>query len=256
MNAFLAIVILLLCGALPAQLKVRPLPSPCPENSGQPCLDRGADGRVRLSWVTRRGGEATLAFSTLEKGAWSKGATIAKGGGWFVNWADVPSISADADGRLAAHWLERLGEGTYAYGVRIKTSADCGKSWSEPIWLHDDRSEQEHGFCSLHPVGDGNFRAVWLDGRALAKKPREMQLRTRIIRSDATLGPESLLDGRVCECCPTDLVRDRKGRIVVAYRDRSAADVRDIAFVTRPVSKEGAWSSPAVAAADGWERPG
>ena len=38
----------------------------------------------------------------------------------FVNWADFPSLVVLDGGRLAAHWLQRNGSGTYAYGVRIR----------------------------------------------------------------------------------------------------------------------------------------
>jgi hypothetical protein len=57
-----------------------------------------------------------------------------------------------------------------------------------------------------------------------------------------------VLDPRVCDCCQTSAARARDA-LVVAYRDRSAAEVRDVATVRYA---GGRWSEPAIVAADGW----
>jgi hypothetical protein len=54
-----------------------------------------------------------------------------------------------------------------------------------------------------------------------------MQLRGRALRRDGSRGLEFVLDERVCDGCPTALVRV-EGRTLVAYRDRSEDEVRDI----------------------------
>ena len=59
---------------------------------------------------------------------------------------------------------------------------------------------------------------------------------------------EASLDPRVCDCCQTSVAETSDGAIV-AYRDRSAAEVRDIA-VTR--FADGRWSPPMPVHADGW----
>lgn len=258
MNRLASLMILVIAAPALGQAVVSGLESPAPRGSGQGHLDRGADGHVRLSWIVREGRVATFAFSTFGPEGWSAPKTIARGDDWFVNWADVPSLVAGPHGVLAAHWLERIGEETYAYGVRVVTSKDGGRTWTKPAWLHEDTSPQEHGFCSVRPIGHGRFRAVWLDGRALGRKPREMQLRTRTFDADGKFGPEVLLDRRVCECCPTGLVSTAPGEWTVAYRDRSANEVRDIAFVNSAGDADRAsnWTRPASLSADGWERPG
>ena len=73
---------------------------------------------------------------------------------------------------------------------------------------------------------------VWLDGRqfAAAEKDdsiaREMTLRFRQVEVDGTPGIETLVDGRVCDCCQTDAAMTPKGPVVV-YRDRTEEEIQD-----------------------------
>lgn len=60
------------------------------------------------------------------------------------------------------------------------------------------------------------------------------------------------VDGRTCECCTTGMTM-ASGRPVIAYRDRSPEEVRDIAVV-RQTSK--GWSKPRLLYADGWKIAG
>jgi hypothetical protein len=62
---------------------------------------------------------------------------------------------------------------------------------------------------------------------------------------------ETLLDDRVCDCCQTAAVAI-PGGMLVAYRDRSAEEIRDIALVRRV---DGDWSIPYGLRADGWKTP-
>jgi hypothetical protein len=76
-----------------------------------------------------------------------------------------------------------------------------------------------------------------------------MSLIHTTVDRDGGLGPETVLDERVCDCCQTDAaVAD--GAMVLVYRDRSETEVRDISVV-RYVG--GRWSEPLLLAADGWE---
>jgi hypothetical protein len=173
-----------------------------------------------------------------------------------VNWADVPSVVPRGEHELAAHWLQYNGAGTYAYGIRVRLSPDAGRSWSETIVPHDDRSPTEHGFASFFDHPDGGPGLVWLDGRRMAAEAAgegeahgtgDMSLRAGKIETDGRV-TETLLDDRTCECCPTSAVRTGRG-VLVAYRDRSEAEVRDIALVRY---QDGTWSAPAVVHPDGW----
>jgi hypothetical protein len=214
-----------------------------------PNLVVGDDGKLYLSWIEPAGEAHALRFSTWEGGGWSEPRQIASGEGWFVNWADFPSLAAAADGTLAAHWLVRSGDSTYAYDVKLAVSRDGGSSWSDPVSPHDDGTPTEHGFVSMVPVPDGGFQVVWLDGRETAADGA-MTLRSTILDHGGRVGLTELIDRRVCDCCPTDLVLDGDDAAVVAFRDRSPSEIRDIAVARQADDR---WATDGPVHEDGWE---
>ena len=240
--------------------------SPAGGRASLPSLARGADGVLRLSWVERddQGTGAHLYVAAFDGVGFDTPRHVASGTDWFVNWADFPTTAALADGTLLATWLQRNGEGAYTYGVRFARSLDDGATWSDPAWLHDDRSASEHGFVSVVPYDETRFLALWLDGRATAAAGGHgadaghghggpMQIRARLVGRDGTLGPESLVDDRVCDCCQTTLARHADGTVLAAWRDRSETEVRDVHWATFDGSS---WMRRGPVSEDAWEIPG
>lgn len=239
-------------------LVVREVGSPASAGSGEPNLAVGPDGRVLLSWIETNEGRHTLRYASLEaSGSWSPSRTIAEGEGWFVNWADFPALAILPDGALFAHWLAKSGPSTYAYDVQVARSTDDGKTWSRPVVPHRDGTQTEHGFVSMTPWSAAAMGVIWLDGRKTAGATpaahgaagAEISLMHTTMAADGTLGAETVLDGRVCDCCQTDAVRAGDA-VVVVYRDRSEKEVRDMSVVR---FVDGRWSAPRTLAADGWE---
>jgi hypothetical protein len=226
--------------------------SPAGPGSGEPFLALGSDGVMYLSWLEPIDSAHALKFAAYDGATWSAPRTIREGPDFFVNWADFPSIRVLGDERLAAHWLQRTGPGTYAYGVRVSQSADGGSTWSEPVIPHRDSSDTEHGFVTLWREGAG-MSAVWLDGRkydtAGHSPANEMMVMTTTVSVDGRLGAETPLDERACDCCQTAVAITSSGP-VVAYRDRSADEIRDI-YVVRRVGNR--WTTPVPVHADGWK---
>ncbi len=228
------------------------LPSPARQGSAEPNLAAGEDGRVHMSWLEPADSGFALRFATLDGTRWSAPRTIRSGRDFFVNWADFPSIVALADGRLAAHWLQRTGSGTYAYGVRVALSRDGGATWSAAFTPHTDTSATEHGFVALWPDAV-DLGAVWLDGRKFTKgghsATNEMMVMSTVIGRPGGRRDERVLDARACDCCQTAAALTSAGPIVV-YRDRSSDEIRDIAIVRRLAGK---WTTPARVHDDGWK---
>ena len=244
-----------------ARMTAQRLESPAMPGSGEPSLTATADGRFLLSWIEPKGDAGhVLRYATRSKGEpWSAPATVAEGAGWFVNWADFPSLAALPDGTLYAHWLAKSGTGSYAYDVRVAISRDAGKTWSNAVTPHRDGTPTEHGFVTMTPWSSEQMGIVWLDGRKTAKTDpdhghaqAEMSLVHSSIGRDGRLGPETVLDGRVCDCCQTDSVQAKDATVVV-YRDRSDAEVRDMSVVRFAA---GRWSEPQPLARDGWRIDG
>lgn len=249
-----ATLVLALGACSPAALRLgapEPIDSPAAPGSQAPNLAVGLDGKVYLSWVEPRESGHALRFSTWSDREWSAPRTVAEGQAWFVNWADFPSMAALEDGTLAAHWLVRSGGETYAYDVVLALSSDGGDSWSEPFSPHRDGTETEHGFVSLFPTVEGNFRVLWLDGRNMAGTPRgAMTLRYATLLPDGELKAEAQVDESVCDCCNTDALRTGDGATLVAYRDRTASEIRDIS-VSR--LEHSMWSIPRTVHEDDWK---
>ena len=237
-------------GAAPV---VTTMASPTGTGAGEPFLAVAPDGMLFLSWLEPMDSAShALRFSAYDGAQWSAARTIRAGNDFFVNWADFPSIKVLDGGRLAAHWLQKTGPGTYAYGVRVAQSTDNGATWSAPVIPHRDSSDTEHGFVTLWPEGTG-AGAVWLDGRRYNKEghspTNEMMVVSTTIAADGTLGAEARVDERACDCCQTAVALTSDGP-VLAYRDRSADEIRDI-YVARRVA--GRWTTPVAAHNDGWK---
>jgi hypothetical protein len=229
----------------------RILEGPAPPGSTAPNLAVGLDERLYLSWIESRAGRHALRFSTWSDNAWSPPRTIAAGEDWFVNWADIPSMAVLEDGTIAAHWLVKSGGEAYAYDVQVALSRDAGATWSDPVRPHGDGTKTEHGFVSLVATAEGNFEILWLDGRNTGRpSPGPMTLRHATLEADGELAGEMLVDDRVCDCCSTDALRTGDGAMLVAYRDRSSSEVRDISVSRLSESK---WSTPSSVHNDNWE---
>ncbi len=228
------------------------IPSPAGPGSAEPNLATASDGRVYMTWLQPDSAGHALRFAVLNGRTWSAAQTIRAGRDFFVNWADFPSVEVLGGQRLAVHWLQRTGSAAYAYGVRVSQSADGGKTWSTPLTPHRDSTQGEHGFVAMWNEG-GRLGAVWLDGRKFGKSghdaANEMMLITTTIEPNGTLGPEVRLDERTCDCCQNSAALTADGPII-AYRDRSPDEIRDI-HVTRRVG--GKWTAGAAVHADNWK---
>jgi hypothetical protein len=110
------------------------------------------------------------------------------------------------------------------------------------------------------PGGRAGLGLVWLDGRNMNSGHAgtggdhgsgDMSLRYATFDRNWKRTGDTALDLRVCECCPTAVAVTSDGPIV-AYRNRSPTEVRDI-FVTR--LENGKWSEPKAIAEEGWVFP-
>jgi len=234
---------------------VSEIKSPAPPGSGQPNLTVAADGRVFLSWMEPDKPQGyVLRFSVRGAQGWSAPKTIARGANWFVSDADVPSLAVLSDGTLAADWfVASVGPRSEAYDVNLVLSKDGGTTWSKPLMPHRDGKKRQHGFVSLVPTPDAKLAAIWLDGRNMpSEEEGDMALMYTTIAANGTLGPETQIDNRACECCKTSMTATADG-LVAVYRDRSDKEIRDISIVRYA---NGRWSQPQALTNDGWEIDG
>ncbi len=235
----------------PAALKIEPLALAAAEPSLAPQMTVNGD-RVLVSWVETRADTSLLKFAERTPAGWSEPRIAASGEDWFVNPADVPSVFRLDNGTLAAHWLQTTDAASEAYDLRLAFSKDGGGNWTPPVSPHHDGTKSQHGFGSLFQAPGAGLGLVWLDGRAVANDGHgndNMSLRAAVFEPNGTQMSESLIDDRVCDCCPTSVAVAAEGPVVV-FRDRSATEVRDIS-VSRTTG--GQWSKPQTVHDDGWQ---
>ena len=218
------------------------LSSPSGPGAAEPHLTALKDGSLTRA---RRGGRVEVRDVPQRKVERAAGHRRARR--LFRELGDFPSIVEDAQGTLFAHWLQKSGSGTYSYDVHVTSSRDGGKTWAKSRVLNTDGKQAEHGFVSLIPLGRSGIGALWLDGRESA-----MQLRYADLDASLYVRNEQVLDARVCECCTTAMTMTATGPLV-AYRDRSNDEVRDIGIARRVSGK---WSQPQLVHADGWKIAG
>ncbi len=242
--------------ALPVHLDVLEIEGP-QEPGRWPRLVADHHDQVHMIWTRQNIAGSALRRARFVQGQWSEPETLANGGDWFVNWADFPALAIGSNGHLAA-WLEKLGKGTFAYGVRLGWR---GSPESGSAWLHTDTQGVEHGFVSLTPVDAENVFAVWLDARGTLDEDGEldstgaMALYGRSVSFAGELGEEFCLDERVCECCQTDALALADGRAVVVWRDRSDHEIRDIAWSVGRPSDPASFTAPRRLHPDEWHIP-
>jgi len=176
----------------------------------------------------------------------------------FVNWADLPAVTATNADRLTAHWLSYSADAPYAYDIKVVQSSDNGDTWSAAFSPHSDGTASEHGFVSVFLASDESTGLVWLDGRKTVTTATDdptssgMTLRAATITATGALGNEAIVDDLICDCCQTDVVMTELGAVAV-YRDRTRDEIRDI-YVARQLS--GQWQSGVPVSDDNWKIAG
>ena len=243
--------------------RVQVWPLPAAAGAASPDLSLAPGGRLLLSWMSRQPGRRNaLQFASWSRdGGWqSQPRTIAVGQSLVANWADVPHLRATPDGALWVQWLQADPGNPSGYHAVLARSRDGGMRWEQMTRINDDAGPGEHGFAALWPIGGDRLGVAWLDGRAQAMAGHDhagvhagaMQLRANAFDMDLGRGSDAVVDARTCDCCSTAAARTDKG-IVIAYRDRSDAEIRDIATVAFDGKQ---WSAPRPVHADGWHMEG
>src|SRR5207237_5413299 len=222
-----------------ADLVVTPVRFPFSGPTHEPNFVSDGDGGFLVSWIEKS--TTGFIYAPFRGGSWFQPLMITHGR-LLANKADFPSIAVAPEGTLYAQWIEGKGEST---SIRIAQSTDNGATWSTPLRPHAD-VEGEFGFASLLPAADRSTHVIWLDASA-TEKTSAQALHAATIDANGKLSADStLVDPRVCDCCQTAAAMTDDGP-VVAYRDRSPEEVRDISIV-RLTAK--GWTSPKTLHAD------
>jgi hypothetical protein len=200
-----------------------------------------------LSWVERATtGTYSLRYAIRRGAAWSEARTIIAGRRFWRHPAEVPELLSLSDGTLLAQWVEKSDESSEVEFILVSSSRD-GIHWTAPSIAHKDRTPQQHGLASIVESAPHEASILWL--QALKGEDGPVSLMRTIVGADGKEVKEEELDADVCSCCPTSVVKTAKG-ILVAYRDHTSKDIRDIAVLRFENAK---WSASKILNADKWE---
>jgi hypothetical protein len=232
-----------------APLDVTPVRVSFAGEPGTPSIAADPGGGFVVSWTDRK--TSSVNFAMWRDGRWFQPRTITAGKALVISRATFPVVTEAPGGWMFAAWQEKLGK--HGRQLRLARSSNGGATWSAAVMPHPNL-ESEFGFASIQPARDGALHAIWLDGRGLEggmEGKGDMQLRYAALDA-AGKATDVLLDPRVCDCCQTAMAMTDAGPIV-AYRDRSAKEMRDISVI-RWTGK--GWSAPKTVHADGWQLRG
>ena len=223
------------------------VPNPSGSGSLQPNWSVAQDGSPLLSWIeAAKDGSYSLKYAVRHGSVWSEAHTVAAHRHFFRHPAELPEVIALGSGVLLAHWVEMPQTESDAEYIYVSASHD-GTTWTPPVMAHQDHSPVLHGLASMIPSGNGEASLIWL--QALHGEDAPVSLMRTIVNAEGKEIKEESLDPDVCSCCPTSVVKTAKG-LLVAYRDHTPEDIRDISTLRL---ENGKWSAPKNLNPDNWK---
>ena len=234
-------------------VSLQPLTPPAQGQSSTPQLTSSSKGLI-ASWIERSGDRASLKFSERTADGWSAPKTVASGSGWFLSWADAPTVMRMSSGTLVADWFVTTREEVEGYDTLMSYSKDEGRTWAAPFKPHRDKTKTQHGFTTFVEMPDKGLGVIWLDARDQENNTTDPEggvvtLRFTSFDPAWKQTADVEVNRRVCECCQTAATLTADG-VIAAFRDRSDKEIRDIA-VTR--LENGKWTDAQIVHPDNWE---
>ena len=246
-SQLLLTVCLLAASGFGQALKVETVANPSGATSLQAHWGTAQDGSPLLSWVeTTKDGSHSLRYAIRRGAQWSEARTIAANRHFFRQPAESPSVISFTDGSLLAQWVEVPAGSSEAEYIYVSASKD-GVKWTAPVMAHKDRSPVQHALASMAASGPQEASVVWLE--ALKGEDDPSNLKRTVVSSDGKVVKEESLDPDVCTCCPTSIVKTARG-LLVAYRDHTPQEIRDIATIR---FEGGKWLPSKILNPDKWQ---
>ena len=165
-----------------------------------------------------------------------------------------PQIVVDAQGRIVVAYSVFKDKDWNAQ-IMVASSADSGRTFSQPRSLSADPASQRFPALALRP--DGRLLAVWIDKRtaAAARSRGVPHAGAALAFAWSDDGGESFTGERIaqdssCECCRLAVAFDAQSRPLVLYRSIFAGGERDHALLS--LANEGEAKAATRVAEDHW----
>ena len=157
-----------------------------------------------------------------------------------------PKIAIGPQGNIYLTWTQDL-KRSFAGYVWFARSTDGGKSFEQPIIVHQDRAEITHRFDALNVAPNGNITVIWIDKRDLvaAKETEKAYTGAAIyyaVSTDdgASFKKEQKLADSSCECCRIATTTKPDGSAVAFWRHVFEGSERDHMMAEIPKDGEAA----------------
>lgn len=238
------------------EITVSELRSPGGKGSLAPAMAVAPDGAIWLSWLepgapgepgsvkcAQLSGDATGSSAGPGDPAWSGARTIVSDASVAINSYDIPQIAVDGQGAGFVLWTDGRGR------ANTSASRDGGNTWTAPARWSTRSAEME--MFSVARLADGRLLAAWLDGRAREGGAKPQQLYARIVGDDEST--DRVIDSSVCDCCQTSLAPFLDGGALLAYRNRTPDEIRDIHTARLSLGK---WGNSHPVSMDRWQISG
>ncbi|RIV24964.1 exo-alpha-sialidase [Fibrisoma montanum] len=220
-----------------------------------PRLTTDAAGNPLLSWVEKESDNAaSFYFARSSDGGRTFGEKVhvKAPANISVHAEGMPKLAVKADGTILALFevSKPTADSPRASDLLYVTSADGGKTWTQPKPVHRDTTPGKgHSFSDLTRLPNGEIGLVWLDEKLSNQEGRSVKFVQT--KPGGGFTPEVVVDENACQCCRTNVFADTDGRIHLTYRDLLPNGDRDISHV---VSTDGGrtFSRPQVVFADHW----
>ncbi|GAO44669.1 exo-alpha-sialidase [Flavihumibacter petaseus] len=198
-----------------------------------------------------------MAYADTATGGFSAPVAVPVENGVSLHEEGMPKIAIKSDGTIVAVYevSSPTTQNEYAGAVRFIQSADKGRTWSAPQYVHADTvAGKSRSFAAITRLADGELGVCWLDAKVPGQKSGRP---VKFARTNGTGGfvNEILADSTACECCRTAITCNESGKISIAYRDIISDSIRDISIVTSTDNGR-TFSEPVPFSGDNWKLTG
>jgi hypothetical protein len=146
----------------------------------------------------------------------------------------MPKVAVKSDGTVIAVYETNAPtkQNGWAGFVHYIQSFDKGKTWTQPLCVHEDTSSgKTHSYAAIARLSDGEIGACWLD-ESLGNKDQGRAIKFAKTNGRNGFQNEILIDSFACQCCRTAISSDDKGNVSILFRNILPGSVRDIAACT------------------------
>jgi hypothetical protein len=228
-----------------------------------PYFTQDQQGLPVLCWTEKNSSDALniLKFAYLNSDLQTFGDKheVSASSGMSTTAESMAKLAFKADGTIVALYGRRFPKekNPFAGAIYYSISKDKGKSWSAEHFLHSDTLHAYgRSFFDVSPLKNGELAAVWLDGR-FGKSIKGSALYLARTTPNSGFGTDTCLFKGTCECCRTDLLLDKDGKLHLAYRniqypmEMMGKQVRDMVY---QVSADDGrtFSKPMAVSKDNW----